>query len=306
MFEKKSTLKFSFHRDYKHYTGGHQKFRDYLLHTVSHANTECSLFVQKQCSIMPDFFNHLDNVNYQQQYTPEQADIVFLAGIDWRHYLQHFSKEQPIINLIQHVRHGEEGSELFSFLQYKALRICVSDAVRDAIAPYANGDCVTIPMGHDFPNLSASKDVDLYVLGKKNPDFAGRIAEWARRRNMVVHIDSELVTRDVVLSNMARSKITLALPNPTEGFFLPGIEAMALSARAIVPDCIANREYCQPFTNATLCEYTESACIRAIEQAIDRLQTPMQVFEKFRGTRLARQYTLDKERKAYHKLLNTQ
>lgn len=303
MSNKTSLLRFSFHRDYNRYSGGHQKFRDYLLHTKALSGVECNLHVNNQCPVMPDFFNNISGVKYHTQYLPEQADIAFLAGLDWQAYLPLRQKNQPVINLVQHVRHADKENKLFSFLEHEALRICVSNAVKEAIEPFANGECVTIPMGHNIPQIESLKDVDLYILGKKNPRFAANIEQWAKRRNWVVHLDSGLVARQTVLNNMARSKVSLVLPNPTEGFFLPGIEAMALSDRVVVPDCIANREYCLPTTNITLCDYSEHSCIRALEYAEQRLLSPVQSIEKFRGTRLAYQYSLALEKKTYLALL---
>ena len=120
--------RFCFYRDYKRYTGGHQK-----------------------------------------------SDIVFLAGMDWQSYLPHKDSEQDVVNLVQHVRHGDSYIPLHQFLQHKALRICASEEVRQAILPYANGECVTIKKGHTIPTFSIEKSLELYILGKKNPKLAALI-----------------------------------------------------------------------------------------------------------------------------------
>jgi hypothetical protein len=44
--------------------------------------------------------------------------------------------------------------------------------------------------------------------------------------------------REQVYQAMAESVVVIPLPNKTEGFFLPGIEALA--DWAVVPDCIAS------------------------------------------------------------------
>ncbi len=261
------------------------------------------LYVQNRCAVMPHLFENIENVEYQEQYDPSVADVVFLAGMDWKHYLPHQAEHHRVINLIQHVRHADPDLELFGFLKQKALRICVSDAVRDAIAPYANGECITIPMGHSIPTIVRDKELELYILGRKNPDFANRMDNWAKEQGIKTKTDTGLVDRKSVFENFARSKVSLVLPHSTEGFFLPGIEAMALSDVVVVPDCIANREYCLPETNITRCDYTETACQNAILDAQARLLSPAHAYRKFRGERLARSYSLTAERDAYRDLL---
>lgn len=296
-------LRFSFYRDYQRYTGGHQKFRDYLEHTAAISDIECHLFAKSYCTVMPDLFRNIPNVVRSNTYEPDKADVVFLAGMDWNTYLPKMRRGQQVINLIQHVRHGDKNNPLFRFLEHEALRICVSEEVRLAISPYANGDCVAIKMGHDMPDVDAETDLDLYILGKKNPQFATEIEQWAHNNDVSVHADIGLVARDAVFTNFARARVALVLPNPTEGFFLPGIEAMALSDRVVVPDCVGNRGYCKPNMNITLCGYEKKACISAIEEALTRLKKPVHKFEKFRGVREARSYTMTAERDAYHELL---
>lgn len=303
MNKTSNKVRFSFYRDYQRYTGGHQKFRDYLEHTACLSNAECHLYSNNRCSIMPGLFSDVPNVLHNNVYEPEKADVVFLAGMDWKAYLPKRVEGQRVINLIQHVRHGDKNHPLFKFLEHEALRLCVSEQVRQAILPYANGECVTIKMGHSIPSINVRKDLDLYVLGKKNPNFATAIVKWAETKKINVKADIGLVTRNSVYENFARARISLVLPNATEGFFLPGIEAMALSERVIVPDCVGNRGYCKKHMNITLCDYEESACIIAIERAMKRLNSPVHAFEKFRGEREALSYAIDAEREKYQRLL---
>lgn len=303
MSRRKEKVQFAFYRDYQRYTGGHQKFRDYLEHTAALPNTECSLYVENSCSIMPNLFKSIPNVSTVHAYQPENADVAFLAGMDWNVYLKHKKSGQNVVNLVQHVRHADPTHPLHSFLSHRALRICVSEAVRQAILPFANGDCVTIKMGHTIPIVKEQKQWDLYILGKKNPKMAETIENWAALKNMRVRADSGLVSREAVFSNLAKARVALVLPNPTEGFFLPGIEAMALADRVVVPDCVGNREYCQPYTNITLCDYNAESCIKALEFAFDRLNTSMQMFEKFRGVRSADSYNMQTERSRYQEIL---
>lgn len=304
MARSNNKIRFSFHREYKHYTGGHQKVRDYLEHTAALPNIECHLYTNSSCRITPNLFNAIPGVVIQQQYQPEMADVVFLAGVDWNAYLPKKREGQKVVNLIQHVRHGDPHHPLFQFLKHKALRICVSEQVRQAILPYANGECVTVTMGHSIPDVVSEKNLDLYILGKKNPRFAKSIQQWAEKSGLNVYADLGLVERSLVFNNLARANVALVLPNPTEGFFLPGIEAMALSERVVVPDCVGNRGYCKQHLNIDLCEYEVKACIGAIGHALERVHSPVHQFEKFRGKREARSYNMAAERNEYQRIVS--
>lgn len=296
-------ITFSFFRNYEKYTGGHKKFYDYLNHTKAIEGVKCKLFVQNDCKVMPGLFSDIPDVQYQHEYNPNTCNVVFLAGMDWQYYLPHRRSEDVIVNLVQHVRHGDNTHPLFNFLQYKALRLCVSEAVKDAIAPYANGRCVIVPIGHDIPYLQLDKEYDLYILAKKNVNFGKAIAKWAESKGLAYKLHDCLVSKEEVSVAMAKSRVSLVLPNPTEGFFLPGIEAMALSDRAVVPDCIANREYCLENTNAIMCDYSIETVRMTISRSLELLETSMQQHQKLRGEALARSYTITKEREIYHQLI---
>lgn len=298
-----SELTFSFFRNYEKYTGGHKKFYDYLNHTKAIPGANCKLFVQNDCKVMPGLFRNIPGVEYQNEYNPNACNVVFLAGMDWKYYLPYQKSDDVVVNLIQHVRHGDKTHPLFHFLKHRALRICVSEAVKDAIARHANGRCVTVPIGHDIPYLQLDKEYDLYILAKKNAKFGRTIAKWAESKGIAYKLHDCLVSNKEVSVAMAQSRVSLVLPNPTEGFFLPGIEAMALSDRAIIPDCIANREYCLQSTNSTLCDYSIEAVQVAVSRSLELLKAGIQQHQKERGETLARSYTIPKEREIYHQLI---
>ncbi|WP_416305707.1 hypothetical protein [Neptunicella sp. SCSIO 80796] len=301
MTSKKRTI--LFHRWYHGYTGGHQKVYDYLTHTLASGQFDVNLWVENKASVNPELFTNITGVSYLDDYTPSEADIIFLAGLDWKAYLPFYNPQQPIVNLIQHIRHGDPNHPLHQFLQYKAIRLCVSDAVRQAIAPFANGPCITIKMGHQVPAIKVPKVRDLYILAPKQPALGGALADWARSKGMSVLLHNKAVERDVVYSSMASSRISLPLPNKTEGFFLPGIEAMKLSDWAVVPDCVASREYSAKGANIVECEHSEQGCRTGIHQALQQLSRPYRFYYQFHGKRRVAGYQLKQERKELQYIL---
>lgn len=293
----------SFHRQYYAYSGGHQKVCDYLHHTVACEAFSPSLWLDNCSKVQSQLFDDIKGVAYPFEYAPDQADVVFLAGMDWQAYQPFFDSEQPKINLIQHIRHSYKSHPLFEFLQHKAIRLCVSDAVRDAITPFANGPCMTIKMGHHVPNIIRPKQFDLYILATKQPELGKQLFEWASGIGLRVLIHDKATERELVYQAMAESVIAIPLPNKSEGFFLPGIEAMALADWAVVPDCIASREYSLPMANISSCQLNFEDCQQVIKESLGKVKQWRNLLAKWRGKRVCASYDPVKERQSFHKVL---
>lgn len=294
----------SFHRQYNAYTGGHQKVRDYIGHTLSSDDFAPQLWLENNAKIHTNLFHDIDGLTYQQRYAPEQTDWVFLAGMDWQAYEPFFDHAQPKLNLVQHVRHGDKTHPLFQFLKYKAIRICVSDAVKTAIEPFANGPCMTIKMGHAIPKIRIPKSYDLYILATKQPKLGAELQQWADSKGLSVLIHDKSVARETVHLGMAASRVAIVLPNKTEGFYLPGIEAMALCDWAVVPDCVASREYTLKNANVTQCELGLTSCQAAIEQALFMCSRWSLPIKRWQGRKISLGYRLDRERQVFTNVLN--
>lgn len=236
-----------FYRDLVAHTGGHQKVADYFGHLASSFKfqPDISFSARTRWDISNPWFP-----TYQHKsvvYNPLKYDVVFLAGTDWQQYLPFAAQaNKPVINLIQHVRHADPASDVFEFLSQPAVRICVSQQVADAIQATGKvkGPVFTIPNGVDLPLLVRDKAYDLIILGIKQPDFAKAIQERLAARGLRLLVVDQWVPREEWFGLLAASHLALLLPNITEGFYLPALEAMYYSDLVIVPDCIGNRDFC--------------------------------------------------------------
>ncbi|ABG41728.1 hypothetical protein Patl_3222 [Paraglaciecola sp. T6c] len=293
----------AFHRHYQGYTGGHQKVCDYLKHTLACGLYTPTLYLKNDTDDQSSIFNNLADIDYVEQYRPDHADVVFLAGMDWQAYQPFFASEQIKINLVQHVRHGDKAHSLFQFLRHRAIRLCVSDAVKRAIEPFANGPCFTVNMGHDIPNIRLPKRYDLYVLASKQPALGRQLHDWARGMGLRVLIHDSFTQRLDIYHAMAESQVVITLPNKTEGFYLPGIEAMALADWVVVPDCIASREYSLPTANISACELSLVSCQIAILKALKSTMSWTARVNKWRGRKRAASYCLPSEERDYGRIL---
>lgn len=301
----KNSRTVSFHRQYNAYTGGHQKVRDYIAHILTAKNFKPILHLEGKSVIQSQLFTNIEGVSYQSVYQPNQADIVFLAGMDWNAYLPHFDESKPKINLIQHVRHGDKSHALFKFLKHKAIRVCVSDAVKNAIEPYANGPCLSIKMGHRIPKIQTTKIYDLYILGTKQPELAVQLAKWGELKGLNVLSHDKPQEQSQVYTAMAQSRVAIVLPNKTEGFYLPGIEAMALANWVIVPDCVASREYSLDKANITMCSLDFQACISAIESSFIKLGKWNVWYKRWQGQKISSSYDLMAERQSFTNVMSS-
>jgi hypothetical protein len=229
-------------------------------------------------------------------YDPSQADVVFLAGTDWQ------------ANLIQHVRHADPESNVFPFLAERAIRICVSAEVEAAILATGrvNGPTFTIPNGIDQSHLiqRLQRDCDVFVLGTKQPRLAQALADTLREQGMSVTAITELSPHDEVLAGMARSRVSVVLPNATEGFYLPALESMALSGVTVVPDCIGNRSFCHHGENCLMPALDLASLAAAALQALEIARSARGAsFQRAAEATLAR-HTLARERSDFYAILD--
>lgn len=207
-------------------------------------------------------------------------DVLFLSGIDWRAMIPIEERDEyrrPIINIVQHVWHACPNDQLnrHRFLPHKAIRICVSSEIARAIlrTGRVRGPVFTIPNALDLDVLAApgappGRDIDVLVAANKQPDLGHAIAARMRRPGRAVELVAERIPRDALLDLMRRARVSVLVPNPKEGFYLPALEGMALGTLVVCPDCIGNRSFCLPGQNCFRPDYDEDAIVAAAEEAL--------------------------------------
>ena len=297
-----------FHRDFRHYTGGHQKVFDYFSHLKSHRAYRPYIHFSE--------VSRWDETNpwyglsrkWIVPFEPARYDLLFLAGMDWQAYLATgLLPNKPVVNLIQHVRHAIPGQDVYPFLKHKAIRICVSQEVADAIRETGrvNGPVFTIPNGHEIGCAPQTRVRDVYILGLKQPALAQALAERVEQAGHKVLLTTDQCPRDQVLQNMAASRVTVALPNTTEGFYLPALEAMALSDIAVVPDCVGNRSFCLHQQNCLMPAMEPTALVQAVGVALSIIDDRDHLSRiRARADETLRSHSLQAERKAFYELLD--
>jgi len=246
-----------FYRDFRIFTGGHLKVFHYFQHVLaSESNIPCISFTADSIFDSSNPWCSLGPVHLAEQDSP---DAFFLAGLDWRFLTITSGKRspRPVFNLIQHPRHALPHDPRHKFLRNRAIRICVSEETRDALSStgIVNGPLFVIPNSIDLAGLRSNtanlpKDVDLLIVANKQPEMGyelGRFFKDNFRYRTRLHLTQ--APRSEFLSLLARSRVALFLPNPSEGFYLPALEGMAAGTFVVCPDCIGNRSFCLPGRN---------------------------------------------------------
>lgn len=293
-----------FHRDYLRFQGGHLKVWNYFQHIQSSADFRSDIFFTEQSQW--DLSNPWHAYPRLSSWQPEEADILFLAGLDWQAVLSHHPYQQnrlniPVVNLIQGLSHANPADVKYPFLREPAIRICVSDEVAQAIEDtgVVNGPIFTIPNGIDLSSLPAplscqERDIPVLLVAIKKPEL-GRQLQALLDDDGVVLLDSS-VPRPQFLDRLSRAKVAVFLPHWQEGFYLPALEGMALRTLVVCPDCIGNRSFCLDGLNCFRPDYHLPALVAAIRQAQGVFEQELAIKFLDEGRRMAAGHGLMQER----------
>ncbi len=295
-------MKMLFLRDFHGVTGGHLKYRNYLDHTKRIPGIDPELYLTP--SSLTDASNPFLTANVPMRLRLEASDSYFVAGLDWR-WLDAAgidSRGKPVVNLVQGVSHADPADPKFAFLARPALRICVSEAVAEALRAtgHVTGPIVAIENGVDVESRATIEEPPersgIFIAGYKAPDMARGIAVRLRQ-SVNVDLADAFVPRNEFFMRLARARLCVLLPHAKEGFYLPALEAMALGTPVIVPDCIGNRSFCLDGLTCLVPEYhieaiTEAA--RRLHDSRNLLKTLMQV-----GRAMAERHSLRREEGEY-------
>ena len=247
---------------------------------------------------------------------PSDRDVLFLAGVDWRYLIgsRLEALANPRINLIQGVRHAREGTELHRYLAERAIRICVSQEVADAISTTGctNGPVLTIPNGIDVapfdpagggsPAGYETRRHAVTIAGYKRQDLARTLTERLDAQRIEHRLVTEFLARDKFLALLAESRVAVCLPSPEEGFYLPALEAMASGCLVVTLDCVGNRGFCRHEDNCLLAEPNPESLF-AMTRKAHRMSASERGDTHRRARDTAADHSLEAERTRFHVVL---
>lgn len=297
-----------FYRDYKQFQGGHLKVWNYFNHLKTTQKYESHIFFSN--SSVFDNNNPWTHTQRLNTWDLSKTHALFLAGLDWNAVLEnpvYLEKKKiiPVINLIQGLSHANPLDIKYSFLKERAVRICVSQQVSEAIQKtgQVNGPIFTIPNAIDIDVLPLNGngqdyEIDLLIVGIKKPILGSAIEQaFQKKLKTIVHIN-QLVPRSFFLELVSKAKVVVFLPHFEEGFYLPALECMAAGGLVVCPDCIGNRSFCIDNQTCLVPAYEEKAIIKTIYKALDLCSEDR--LNLIKHARLkASEYTLDRERRTF-------
>jgi hypothetical protein len=241
-------------------------------------------------------------------------DVLLLSGVDWRGMIpieERAEYRRPIINLVQHVWHACPNDPLnrHRFLPHKAIRICVGPQVTKAITRTGRvrGPVFTIPNAVDLDLVAGmaeapARDIDVLVAASKRPELGRSVASRLHREGRTVQLVDERIPREDLLGLMGRALVSVLVPNPKEGFYMPALEGMAAGTVVVCPDCIGNRSFCLPGENCYRPAYDEDEIVAAAEAAVR--EAPALDRLRARALATAREHDLAGERAAFLEILD--
>ena len=199
---------------------------------------------------------------------------------------------------------------MYSFLQNKAIRICVSEQVTKAITQtgQVNGPIYTIPNGIDLQQLPLpipfkDRTIDILIAGLKQNQLAQHLYDSLEPLNKKIVVLTKKIPQTDYLTLVSQAKIAVFLPHFEEGFFLPALEAMFMETLVVCPDCIGNRSFCLPEYNCLLPQYTFDDVLNAINTALSLPENvKQQLLSNAKLT--ASKHSLVAERKEFYDILN--
>jgi hypothetical protein len=239
---------------------------------------------------------------------PFDPDVMFVAGHDWER-IPPIREGTPVINLIQHVRHADPSDRRYAHLAKRAVRICVSPEVADAInlTGRVRGPVLVIPNGFDNgESVDAvpfdERSVDILLVALRQADLGARVASRLDRAGRTVRLLTDHLPRKLFLGELADARVVVVLPDRREGFCLPALEALALGAVVVVPDVVGNRSFCFDKVNCLMPEFEEEAVVLEAEAA---LALPRQCSDALRANaaQTARAHSLEAERESFLSVL---
>ena len=248
------------------------------------------------------------------RWNPESHDVLFLGGgVDWL-YLAECGLEglaNPRINLIQQI-HKE--AELYRHLAKKAIRICVSKEIADALAATGrvNGPLLTTlngcditpfePDGDGLPSWYEKRRVTATIVGYKRPDLARELSRALDAEGTEHVLATDFRDRDAFLGLLAESRVAVCLPREEEGFYLLALEAMASGCIVVTLDCIGNRGFCHDGENCLIAEPNSDSLWRTSKRAMG-LSGPERARIHQRARDTAVEYSQQAERAQFGALL---
>ena len=245
------------------------------------------------------------------------GDLAFFCGVGMYETLQHrlsrWTRHEQVIQAVRGIRPTDpsytDGYAL-RLLTRPMARMVTNDIVLEAVRPYLSRDSFTevIKVGHDTEFFSKERTGGFggrikvaYTTWKS--EVGDRVASSLRNSSFEFRAIGDQATWEELRELYHWADVFLATPLVQEGFYLPGIEAMAAGNIVLTPDVGGNRTYCRFGENCLLVDWEDAASYVDILRSL-ALESPKKV-ERMRslGYETLREHTWEREERQFGEFL---
>ena len=244
-----------------------------------------------------------------------------LAFLTWpTHYevverrMSRWTQHEQVIQIVQNVRWANPaftGGYAVRVLSRPMARIMTNDVVLEAVKPYLNQTSLTevIQLGHDAAFFTKSRAGDLgspikvaYTTWKS--DVGDKAASMLSGSGFQFKAIRQPAGWEELRKLYHWADVFLATPFAEEGFYMPGLEAMAAGAVVLTPDAGGNRAYCDFGRNCIPVELDDAGSYVSALKAL-RSESVGEV-ERLRreGYETVKRHTLENERERFGEFLD--
>jgi len=182
-------------------------------------------------------------------------------------------------------------------------RIMTNAVVLEAVRPYLNETSMTevIDLGHDSAFFARERNGGLgppirvaYTAWKS--DVGDRVAERMRDQAFEFRAIRNPVGWEELRELYHWADVFLATPLVEEGFYLPGLEAMAAGAILLSPDAGGNRAYCEFDVNCLRVEFDDPSSYVEVLLSLREADPAKLDHMRQRGYETTERHTLSREK----------
>jgi hypothetical protein len=285
-------------------SGTHIKIKDYFLYCLQHPQLEPYLyFTADSVYGAAEVWADIPPERIVSEARLDLYDALFLTGRDWK-FLPKSLPGKKIINRLASIQQCQPEHPVFRYLKRPAFRICASREIHEAILPYISGEAVVINNGIPLELFGANgeKSRAIMIWARKQPEFGAKLFAAIKDRGWPVNLLVNNLPREQFAQRLKESDVAITLPEETEGFYMPALEAMASGCAVICPDAGGNRAFC---LHEQTCLMPQLGDLHEHLDMLERLLHNQTLKENLRrqGMAMAQSYSVEKEREKFYRFL---
>ena len=287
-------------------SGTHIKLRDYFLYCLQHPQLEPYLYFTPDSDFdASEVWAGIPREKIVREIDLNNYGGLFLTGRDWK-FLPKTLHDKKIINRLASIEQCQPDHLVFRYLKRPAFRICASREIHQAILPYVSDETLVINNGIPlelFNGNGEKKSRSIMIWARKQPAFGAKLFEAIKNRGRQAALLVHNLPREQFAQRLKESDIAITLPEKTEGFYMPALEAMASGCAVICPDAIGNRAFC---IHEQTCLMPRFGDLDDHLLMVERLLAEQALQENLRrqGMTMAESYSMEKERQNFYRFLD--